>query len=179
MNVTTILTCLLVFGLSLPAIGQEDFQKQTSEFKDKEANIFETETVYGVGLYGGLLSGTGVGFRYHPAGRFGYQIVAGILSLGDATPFDVGVEAQFDFDARGLSRFYAYIGAGYYDNGETDDPNTSEAEKLEAPLRIGIGIAYEWPISSKMVFNISGAFTYFTDGTILPLPQAGIFYYFN
>ncbi len=180
-SVVFLLTIILSYGV----LAQEDYAQQTTSFKEVDPNIFQNQTVWGVGLQAGLCTGMGIGVRYHPAGRFGTQLVGGPLALSDKTMYSVGAEGQFDFDARGLSRFYGYLGFGYYENGAVDDEKTTdkderEEDKLKSPFRIGLGVAYEWPVSSKMVFNVNAAFTWFTgDGTILPLPQVSLFYYFK
>jgi hypothetical protein len=180
---------LLLFVCAGVASAQEDYAEQTSKFKEKEPNVFEQETIWGVGLQAGLLSGSGLGVRYHPAGRFGFQLVGGYITLPSglfttekSAPFSIGAEGQFDFDARGLSRFYGYIGLGYYSLNKEDDEGTAEdesADDLAGPFRLGLGIAYEWPLSSKIIFNANIGFTYFSDGAFWPAPQFGLFYYFN
>ena len=170
--------------LLIPALVFGQAEQSDSSMDLDRPNIFEQHDVWGVGAHVGLLSGMGLGVRYHPQGRIGFQLAGGVISLGDETPFSIGGEFQFDFDAEGRSRFYGLAGVGYYDNGAVDDENTPEKDeleedKLDAPLRIGIGVAYEWDLSAKLVFNANLAFTYFTDGIILPLPQFAIVYYFN
>jgi hypothetical protein len=176
-----IVTLLLVL-LSVPSLAQDDYDKQTSTFETKDPHIFENQTIWGAGIQASLLSGMGIGARYHPPGRFGFQVIGGGFSLEHSTPYSFGAEAQFDFDARGISRFYGFLGLGYYSLGKDDDPDTEEDEsedKLEGPFRIGMGGAYEWSISSKMVFNVGIALVYHTNGAYFPLPQASVFYYFN
>lgn len=142
-----------------------------------EENIFESKTLWGVGGYGGLLSGIGLSARFHPMGRICVQLTGGAIKLSELM-YDFGLEAQFDFDTRGRSRFYGYIGGGYYYK-EGENALKEKENTLKGPLRLGLGIAYEWGISEKLVFNLNGAFTYFTNGDILPLPQVGFYYYFN
>ena len=50
---------------------------------------------------------------------------------------------------------------------------------MTAPTRGGVGIGGEWVMSGGLHFLAEGMFTFFSDGTILPLPQVGIYYYFN
>lgn len=146
-------------------------------FNPVERNIFETTNLWGVGGYGGLLSGIGLSCRYHPMGRVGFQLTAGAIKFSDMM-YDFGLEAQFDFDSQGRTRFYGYIGGGYYYFAK-EDSSKQKTNRLKAPGRLGLGIAYEWAVSEKLVFNANLAFTYFTNGDILPLPQIGIYYYFN
>lgn len=140
---------------------------------EDEGNPFLTADMWAVGLQAGLISGSGLGVRFHPVGRFGAQLVGGGIKLGDLTTYAFGVEGQFDFDVMGRSRFYGYVGTGLYYVKDKDE------KKLDGPWRLGLGVAYEWSISRKLIFNASGAITYFSDGTVLPTPQLGLWYYFN
>ena len=136
-------------------------------------NIYEErEALWGIGLNAGLLSGMGVGIRFHPKGRFAAQIVGGGIKLSTVL-YSFGAEGQFDFDFLEKSRLYGYAGLGYYSNGKSGD------DKLKGPFRAGLGVAYEWIIARSMVFNVNLGFTYFSNGGFLPLPQVGLFYYFK
>lgn len=140
---------------------------------------------WGVGAQAGLMSGMGVGVRFHPLGRFGVQLAGGVLA-GDKTMASVGFEGQFDLDWRDRSRFFAFVGMGYYTNGEDEltvadgtwEPG-KEDPRLKSPFRAGVGLAYEWDISNTLIFTGSIGFTYFSEGTFLPLPQIGLYYLFD
>ncbi|MBL0173856.1 MAG: hypothetical protein IPP94_01075 [Ignavibacteria bacterium] len=140
---------------------------------EDEANPFLSNDLWAVGIQAGVLSGYGLGVRFHPIGRFGGQLVGGGIKAGDVKTYSFGIEGQFDFDVMGRSRFYGYLGTGYYSYKGKDSVD------LNGPWRLGIGVAYEWSVSKKLIFNASGAITYFSDGTVLPLPQIGLWYYFN
>ena len=141
---------------------------------------------WGVGAQAGLLSGMGVGVRYHPLGRFQVQLAGGAISGGEGLAAAVGIEGQLDFDWRDRSRFYGFVGMGYYTNGEEEltvaagtwEPG-KEDPRLDSPFRAGVGLGYEWDISHTLIFSASVAFTYFSEGTFLPLPQAGVYYLFD
>ncbi len=152
-------------GSESPAVPQE-----------QEINVFAEGERWGVGLQAGLLSGYGVGVRFHPQGRWGGQIAGVAFKASDNLISSIGAEVQFDLDVMNWARFYTYAAAGYYSNGKDDKP-------LKAPFRAGLGIAYEWVLSGKLIINVSLAFTYFNvhnaDDDILPLPQAGFYYYFQ
>jgi hypothetical protein len=170
------------FVLCCPAAAQQQtVTPSTVILQPTEEDIFLTKDMWGVGLYGGLLSGIGLSGRYHPMGRFGLQLTAGAMKFGELA-YSFGAEGQFDFDSKGRSRFYGYLGIGYYyfEKKVKDAAGTETKEnKLAGPARLGLGVAYEWAVSPKLIFNLNAAFTYFTDGTILPLPQAGLIYYFK
>ncbi len=181
------LTVAFLIVVSLAFTGSATAQQQTVTpttvvVQPTEEDIFLTQDMWGVGVYGGLLSGIGLSGRYHPKGRVGIQLTAGAMKFSELA-YDVGAEGQFDFDSKGRSRFYGYLGLGfYYVEKTTKDAATGtekKENKLDGPLRLGLGVAYEWAVSPKLIFNLNAAFTYFTDGTILPLPQAGLIYYFK
>lgn len=185
MRRSLIVVFLMVVSLAFchsAAAQQQTVTPSTVIVQPTEEDIFLTQDMWGVGLYGGLLSGVGLSARYHPRGRVGLQLTAGAMKFGDLA-YAFGAEGQFDFDSKGRSRFYGYLGAGYYyverktKNAATGTEKTEN--KLDGPLRLGLGVAYEWAVSPKLIFNLNAAFTYFTDGTILPLPQAGLIYYFK
>lgn len=174
------LAAILFSAIMLQVVSAQETEK-TEPAKDPtviqsspQENIFTYKPRWGVGLQAGLLSGIGLGVRYHPVGRFAAQLVGGGIKLKDNFNASFGLEGQFDLDVMDQSRLYAMLGFGYYTNGADD------STKLVDPLRIGAGIGYEWAISTKMVFYGSLNFTYFLDsGDFWPLPQLGIFYYFK
>lgn len=139
---------------------------------------------FGVGAQAGLMSGMGVGIRVHPVGRMSVQVAGGALSGGESVMASAGIEGQFDFDWRDRSRFYGFVGMGYYTNGENDLTYEewlakNEDKRLKSPFRAGIGLGYEWDISNVLIFSASVAFTYFSEGAFIPLPQVGLYYMFD
>ncbi len=130
------------------------------------------ENVFGLGLWAGAATGLGLSFRHHLPSPFSYQITGGIVKVDDKLSYDVGGEAQFDLVRGSENRFFVAGGAGYYYSGRTS------RNDLEGPTRIGIGIGGEMWMSSGMHGTLELLFTYFSDGTVLPLPQAGFHYYF-
>jgi hypothetical protein len=141
---------------------------------------------FGVGAQAGLMSGMGLGVRIHPIGRMSVQIAGGAISGGESVAASVGMEGQFDFDWRDRSRFYGFVGMGYYTNGEEEltlaaktwEPG-KEDPRLKSPFRAGIGLGYEWDISNVLIFSACVGFTYFSEGMFLPLPQIGLYYMFD
>jgi hypothetical protein len=49
---------------------------------------------------------------------------------------------------------------------------------MKGPFRTGLGVGAEFAVNGPLHVSLMGAFTFFSDGTILPLPQIGILYYF-
>jgi hypothetical protein len=129
--------------------------------------------VFGLGFSAGPVSGVGLSFRHHLPGSFSYQLAGGIIKVDNTTAYAIGVEGQYDLIRNATSRFYAALGTGFYHSG-----NGSHND-LAGPWRIGIGIGDELAIVSSG-FHVSGEllFSYFNDGTVLPLPQIGVHYYF-
>ena len=79
----------------------------------------------------------------------------------------------FDLNRTTDLRFYAAGGLSYFFAG------VEGHNEMKGPGRIGLGVGVETGLRGSG-FNISGdlLFTYFTDGTVLPLPQLAIHYYF-
>jgi hypothetical protein len=129
--------------------------------------------VFGLGFTAGPVSGIGLSFRHHLPGSISYAIAGGIIKVDNATAYAFGVEGQYDLVRNSASRFFAAAGTGYYHSG-----NGSHND-LAGPWRIGLGIGQELAIVSSG-FHVNGEllFTYFNDGTVLPLPQIGVHYYF-
>jgi hypothetical protein len=129
--------------------------------------------VFGLGVAVGPVSGVGLSFRHHPPGSFSYAIAGGIIKVDNTTAYDIGLEGQYDLVRNGTSRFFTAAGTGFYHSG-----NGSHND-LSGPWRLGVGIGGELAVVASG-FHVSGdlLFTYFSDGTVLPLPQIGLHYYF-
>lgn len=131
------------------------------------------ESVFGLGFSAGFASGIGLSFRHHLPGKLCYQIVGGIVKTKDKLMSSIGGELQYDLQRSASTRFFMVGAAGYYYSG-TESVNT-----MEAPFRAGLGIGGEIPLSEAMGLTGELLFTYESDGTVLPLPQASFHYYFN
>ena len=129
------------------------------------------KTVYGLGFSAGAGTGLGVSFRHHIPSEFSYQIVAGIIKVDTKLHYDIGLEAQFDLVRGDWTRFFAGGGLSYFYSGESGN-------SLNGPFRVALGVGGEFSTIRLVHFTLEGMFTYFSDGTILPLPQVSIHYYF-
>ena len=129
------------------------------------------KTVYGLGFAAGAGTGFGVSFRHHLPSELSYQIAGGVIKVDAKLAFDVGGEAQFDFLRGETTRFYAGGGAAYFYSGESGND-------MKGPFRFALGVGGEFSNIQLVHISVEGMFTYFSDGTILPLPQIGLHYYF-
>jgi hypothetical protein len=130
------------------------------------------KSVFGLGLYGGAATGVGLSFRHHLPMHLSYQITGGVIKADERLEYAVGGEIQYDLIRSTDSRVFAVGGGGYYYSG-------IDVNEMAAPGRAGIGVGGEIEIYSGFHLIGEALFTYFTDGTILPLPQGGFFYYFQ
>ncbi len=130
------------------------------------------ENVFGLGLAAGMVSGIGLNFRHHLPSVFSYQLTGGIVKPGNRLHYAIGAEIQFDLVRSFASRFFVAGGAGYFYSG------SASHNELEGPGRVGIGLGGEVATGSGFHATVELMFSYFTDGSVLPLPQIGIHYYF-
>ena len=160
----------LVLGWLL--LAGRDWVYAQAALPSKGGEVSPRENVFGLGLFGGATSGIGLSFRHHLPARFSYQVTGGIIKVSSKISSAIGLELQFDISRKQSNRYFIAAGGGYYYSG------TSEKNDMKAPGRFGVGVGGEVQLSAE--FHVSGdlLFTYFTDGTVLPLPQIGIFYYF-
>ncbi|HXX65199.1 MAG TPA: hypothetical protein VEO56_15475 [Bacteroidota bacterium] len=129
--------------------------------------------VFGLGLAAGPASGIGLSFRDHLPGYFSYQLTGGIIKVDEVTSYALGGEVQYDLMRGYGARFFITGALGYYYHA-----NRGGSNQLDGPTRVGFGIGGEVPSGGGMHFAGELVFTYFSDGTVLPLPQAGFYYYF-
>jgi hypothetical protein len=131
-------------------------------------------TVFGLGASVGMAGGMGISFRQHFPNAVSYQIVGGIIKPDARLSYDVGFELQADIMKGNANRFYAAGAWGYYFTGEHGH------NELTAPWRIGLGVGNEWANinSSQFHFAMEVLLTYFSDDTVIPLPQVSAHYYF-
>ena len=130
------------------------------------------KNVYGLGFAAGIGTGLGISFRHHLPSEISYQIVGGIIKIDTKLYYDIGLEAQYDLMRGESTRFFAGGGFGYFYSGE------SGSNTLSGPFRITLGVGGEFSNIRFVHLTLEGMFTYFSDGTILPLPQMSIHYYF-
>jgi len=128
--------------------------------------------VFGLGLFGGPATGLGLSFRHHLPSPFSYQVTGGIIKVDEKLSYDIGAEGQFDFVRSTTSRFFVGGGVSYFYSGR------SGHNEMNGPGRVGLGVGGELAMTSGINTTIELMFTYFSDGTVLPLPQFGLHYYF-
>jgi len=130
------------------------------------------QSVFGLGLSAGAASGFGLSFRHHLPGTTSYQVVGGIIRVDRKTHYSLGGELQFDLSHGEQSRFFGDFASCYSFSG-SDGTND-----LSGPFRLGAGFGWEWMASGALHMSGELLFTYFSDGTVLPLPQLAAHYYF-
>ncbi len=130
------------------------------------------KSVYGLGFSGGPASGIGISCRYHTEGKMSFQTVLGIFKPKTTDTFySFGAEFQQDLTRSNTARFYFGVASSYIYNG-------SGGNKYDAPFRLGVGVGGEFLLQSAVHISFQGLFTYHSDGTILPMPQLAVHYYF-
>jgi hypothetical protein len=139
---------------------------------DREREPGLRTNVFGLGLAAGSASGMGLSFRHHLPSVASYQITGGIIKVDDRLSYSLGAELQFDLARGPVSRFFVGGGAAYFYSG------TSSHNEMVGPARLGVGIGGEYAGGAGLHVIGDLMFTYFSDGTVLPLPQIGVFYYF-
>jgi hypothetical protein len=130
------------------------------------------ENVFGLGFAIGPASGVGLSFRHHLPSPMSYEITGGIIKVDERLSYSVGVEVQYDLVRGAISRFFVTSGASYFYTG------SSSHNEMDGPGRLGVGIGGEFATGPGLHVTTELMFTYFTDGTVLPLPQVGLYYYF-
>jgi hypothetical protein len=129
--------------------------------------------VFGLGLFGGCASGAGLSFRHHLPSSLSYQITGGIIKVDERLSYSIGAELEYDIKRTDVTRLFAAAGTSYFHAGPPDQ------NEMAAPGRLGIGIGGEVHAGGGFHATVELLFTYFSDGTVLPLPQLGVYYYFR
>jgi hypothetical protein len=130
-------------------------------------------SVYGLGFAFGPASGLGLSFRHHLPTTVSYQINGGIIKVDDRMSYSIGGEVQMDLSRNKDVRFFAAAGCSYFYSGK------SSHNDMKGPGRLGAGLGGEFFAGSGVHTTLELLFTYFNDGTVLPLPQIGFHYYFR
>ena len=130
------------------------------------------QTVFGLGFSAGWASGIGLSFRAHLPSKSSLQVVFGIIRTSDKLSASIGGEYQYDLVRGGTSRFFAGAAMCYEYYGK-------DQNEVNGPIRTGLGIGGEFNIQESLHVTVEGMFTFFSDGRVIPLPQAALHYYFN
>jgi hypothetical protein len=155
-----------IFSVALSGMAQA----QVNVAGSQRAEGFSSN-IYGLGFSAGPASGVGISFRDHLPSKSSYQIIAGIIKLKSKVSASVGAEYQYDLVRGNTTRFFFGPSASYFYSGENQ--NT-----FDAPFRFGVGLGGEFDVQEALHISIEGVFTYFSDGSIVPLPQFAMHYYF-
>ncbi len=166
MNRLFSLTILVLFAV----VGVSQTFAQVSVASSNKAESFD-RSLYGIGFAGGPASGAGVSFRAHFPSKSSVEITAGVLKTKKGTFFSAGGEYQYDLVRGTSTRFFFGPGVGYFYNGKGKND-------FEAPWRAGLGVGGEFKLQEALHITFEGMFVFFSDGSIIPLPQGGLHYYF-
>lgn len=147
------------------------------------------QTVLGIGTNFSLLSGMGLSFKEHFAkSRFSYMLTGYVYKDRSGGVYDYGAELQYDVYLKQETRFYAFIGLGYFYNSSmvtNYDPITGESHSalentLTGPQRYGCGAGFESTVSSSACIYVNVALTSFQpDGSLYIYPYGGMMFYFK
>ena len=160
----------IIASFLMMIVLSEAAQTQVTAQSAKGENF--NSAIYGLGFSGGPASGAGVSLRYHMTGKSSFQFVGGVFRPKSSDTFiSLGLEYQNDLIRGNSSRFFFGTATSYLFNGEGNN-------SYEAPWRAGMGLGGEFSIQEGVHFTFEALFTYFSDGTILPLPQLAFHYYF-
>jgi hypothetical protein len=160
-----LLLVVILLGITLQAQAQV-------VIPERERDGSFREHAFGVGVFAGPVSGIGLSFRHHLPSTLSYQLTGGIIKVDDREVYDFGCEVQFDLSRSYATRVFVAGAIGYYHSGH-DGRN-----ELDGPGRAGLGIGGETFVGGGFHGTLELLFTYFSDGTVLPLPQFGFHYYF-
>lgn len=105
------------------------------------AGMASAQTPYhSLGFNFSTVSGAGVSYRFHTAGRSLVQITAAAFDTGDDTFSSVGFEYQYELSGHEAFRYYIPVGGGLYTNGKRTTV-------------VGAGFGIEVPILGEKIFE--------------------------
>lgn len=151
-------------------------QTGTSGEDNSAARTTISQHVFGLGFNASLATGVGFSFRHHlPDIPFGYQITGMGWKTDDFTFYNFGLELQYDFFVLDKGRLYGLAGGSKFYHSDTAGVNT-----YEGSTRLGFGVGYEFSLLPSLGISLTATLTSFQpSGQLLPLPTAGIHYYFR
>ena len=162
-------TRIFIFVVLCTVVEHSLFSQTRAQLTDSTEAF--NETVQGLGFFVGPSTGVGLSYRFHNPSTTSMQFTFGIMSTKDDFFISVGMGLQQDLVMGRSSRFYIVGGIAYFHTGKS-------ANEYEGPFRIGAGIGGELRALDALHFSAEGIFTLFSDGSIYPVPQCGIHYYF-
>jgi opacity protein-like surface antigen len=162
---------LVSIGLALVLASSASLAQVVMPQREGAAEM--RQSVFGLGFAFGPATGLGLSFRHHLPTTFSYQVNGGIIKVDDRMSYSVGAEFQADLSRNNAVRFFAAAGCSYFYTGKTSH------NEMEGPGRLGVGLGGEFHAGSGVHATLEMLFTYFNDGTVLPLPQLGLHYYFR
>jgi len=132
------------------------------------------EPHWGIGLQAGLATGSGISVRYAFGNRFAAEVILGYLAIQNPA-YSFGVEGQFLLDDDENHRLYALTGMSLNRITKGDTNN------LEAPARAGLGIGFEYFVSTQAAISGEVPITFFFQDKlqVFPTLQVQFTFYFK
>jgi hypothetical protein len=169
-------TILLAFICAMPIAAQDTTAIITNSTQTTSTvgSRLRDENFFALGLQAGLATGSGIAFRYTTPSRFAGEITIGYIAI-EKTAWSIGGELQYLLSNSSKYRFYALGGLSANYVGENGE-NT-----LNAPVRIGLGVGYEWFFNEHISLGAEVPITIFLDNPaiVLPIPQLQLMFYFQ
>ena len=125
--------------------------------------------VAAVGLAAGYSSGTGLALRWPALPQTMAMATGGLWGRNQDLAWNVGLELHYVLRQSGSTRVHIGPGAAIYSDNTDDEPD----------YNLAFGIGTEILFWRRTALKLDFGFTYLGDeGDILPMPQAGILFYF-
>lgn len=169
---------LLLFTLCAVPQATGQIETPTSDAATVGSDFYST-TYGAIGLHASLLSGAGISGRVTFPNRLSIQGTAFVMTAGEYTHFNIGGEGQFAFAQGDGGRLFGLVGLGYYSS--TSDKPEKPGNRIASPVKVGLGIGYEWFLSHSLTLDLSAPLVtwFIEEEKVLPTVSASMHYYFK
>ncbi|MBI3258255.1 MAG: hypothetical protein HYZ54_02060, partial [Ignavibacteriae bacterium] len=129
-----------------------------------------------IGFAGSMFSGYGLSYEYDLSRAFTLEFTGSIYGTGGTnnntnnyvTSYlvsTIGTELQRNFYVGHDSRFYSYVGLGFWIdntnyNNDYDNNSSNDTYSHETDYSAGIGLGWEYALSRRFIFNVEGGYLY-------------------
>ena len=171
-----IITILFSLICAMLLVAQDTTIIVTNDPQPKQTvgSRLRDENFFAIGLQAGIATGSGLAFRFSSASRFAGEIIMGYVAIRNPV-WSFGGELQYLLSNSSSYRFYA-IGGMSVNYVRKEGVNS-----LTAPVRIGIGVGYEWFVSENISLGAELPITIFLESPteVYPTPQLQMMFYFQ